>query len=177
MLIGRQLEISALQECSRSDRSELVAVYGRRRIGKTFLVKETFHDRFTFTYVGIRNQSTKQQLAQFAVALQMQSQSVIRPTFNNWYEAFHALESFLAHSRTKKKIVFIDEMPWLDNHRSNFVSALEGFWNGWACSRHNICLVVCGSATSWMLDNLINNLFDFNFRNTNHITIICFILI
>lgn len=169
MLIGRQLEISALQECSRSDRSELVAVYGRRRIGKTFLVKETFHDRFTFTYVGIRNQSTKQQLAQFAVALQMQSQSVIRPTFNNWYEAFHALESFLAHSRTKKKIVFIDEMPWLDNHRSNFVSALEGFWNGWASLRNDILLIICGSSTSWMVDKIFHNKGGLFNRVTRHI--------
>jgi hypothetical protein len=74
-----------------------------------------------------------------------------------WFEAFHMLQDHLASLPDGKKIVFIDELPWLDTPRSGFLRAFEGFWNNWGCHRKNLMVVVCGSANSWILDNLINN--------------------
>lgn len=169
MLIGRKNEIAALQSCMQSDKSELVAVYGRRRIGKTYLVKETFHNKFTFTYVGTRNLTAKQQLDMFATSLQQQSHAPFRPNIHNWFEAFVALEEYLSKSKVSKKVVFIDEMPWLDTRKSNFVAALESFWNGWASLRNDILLIICGSSTSWMVDKIFHNKGGLFNRVTKHI--------
>lgn len=77
----------------------------------------------------------------------------------NWLEAFYMLEDHLqktddGHSR---QLLFFDEIQWLDTPRSGFITGLEAFWNGWACHRHNIMMIICGSSTSWILDKLINN--------------------
>lgn len=141
-----------------SERSEFVVVYGRRRIGKTFLVRRFFKDNYAFSFVGKHEMRREQQLAEFAKELMCYSHSTFVPQLKNWTEAFDALQRLLeTYNIPGKKVVFFDEMPWMDTPKSDFVSALENFWNGWANMRDDIILVACGSATSWMVDKLLHN--------------------
>lgn len=157
-LIGRQSEQALLQECLASGRSEFVVIYGRRRIGKTFLVRRFFKDKYAFSFVGMHNADKELQLAEFAKALQRYSQLPLAPTLKNWTDAFHCLQKMLEAVKDKgKKVIFLDEMPWMETPKSDFVSALENFWNGWAAMRDDIMLVACGSETSWMVDKLLHN--------------------
>lgn len=157
-LIGRKLEQAKLQACMESERSEFVVVYGRRRIGKTFLVRRFFKDNYAFSFVGKHEMRREQQLVEFAKELMCYSHSTFVPQLKNWTEAFDALQRLLeTYNIPGKKVVFFDEMPWMDTPKSDFVSALENFWNGWANMRDDIVLVACGSATSWMVDKLLHN--------------------
>lgn len=141
-----------------SERSEFVVVYGRRRIGKTFLVRRFFKDNYAFSFVGKHEMRREQQLAEFAKELMCYSHSTFVPQLKNWTEAFDALQRLLeTYGIPDKKVVFFDEMPWMDTPKSDFVSALENFWNGWANMRDDIVLVACGSAISWMVDKLLHN--------------------
>ncbi len=156
-LIGRDKEFAELERCMSSDRSELVIIHGRRRIGKTYLIEEFFGQKFDFKYVGAHGMTTRRQLNNFRNVLNAQS-AMNFPHFSNWDEAFQALEEYLSSlSSDRKRIVFIDEMPWMDSSKSIFVSALENFWNGWAMSQRNIMFVATGSATSWMKDKIVGN--------------------
>ncbi len=156
MLIGRREEQEDLRAAYDSEYSEFVAVYGRRRIGKTFLVRETFDYRFTFSHTGLSNKNTRAQLQNFQSSLRSQGMSKA-PLPSNWLEAFDMLTELLKASTEKKKVVFIDELPWMDAPRSGFLSALEHFWNGFASARKDILLIVCGSATSWIINKIINH--------------------
>lgn len=157
-LIGRSKEIAELQRCIESDRSELVVVFGRRRVGKTFLVDEFFKGRYDFTYTGGHNLEQRVQLRNFAKALKNFAGEPKPRKFNDWYDAFDALEEYLGTlPYDRKKTVFIDEMPWIDSLRSDFTAAFENFWNSWAARRRDIVFVASGSATSWMVDNLMEN--------------------
>ena len=157
-IIARSNEIEVLNRKYNSGKSEFVIVYGRRRIGKTFLINNVFDDRFTFTYVGARKQNPKKQLQRFAEQLKQYSGSAYAPVLANWDEAFTALRTLIeARPKEERKVIFIDEMPWVDTPRSSFVAALEYFWNAWAAQRNDILFVACGSATSWMVKNLVKN--------------------
>ena len=157
-LIARSKEIAELNRLYQSNRSEFVIVYGRRRIGKTFLVNQVFQDRFSFSYVGARKQPQRVQLQRFARQLQQYSGSPFSPAINNWEEAFEYLKELIkSKPANEKKVIFLDEMPWIDTPRSSFVDALEYFWNAWAAQRDDILFIACGSATSWMVNKLIKN--------------------
>lgn len=156
MLIGRTEEQDELRTAYNSEYSEFVAVYGRRRVGKTFLIRETFDYKFTFSHTGLSKKNTKAQLQNFQSSLKAQGM-VKAPLPENWFEAFDMLAVLLSRSEDKRKVVFIDEMPWMDAPRSSFLTALEHFWNGWASARKDILLIVCGSATSWIINKIINN--------------------
>ena len=156
MLIGREQEKKDLLDALASDYSEFIAVYGRRRVGKTFLIRETFNYKFTFQHTGMANTTSKNQLINFRDSLIEQGATKV-PKLNSWLEAFSELKRFLNASMDERKLVFIDELPWLDTPKSDFLSALEHFWNGWATSRKDIVLIVCGSATSWIVEKIINN--------------------
>lgn len=168
MLIGRESEQKALLDAANDEYSKFVAVYGRRRVGKTFLIRETFNYSFTFQHTGLAHGKLKDQLLAFRISLQTASQKKHKQ-FKNWYEAFFALEEWLGSLPKGKKIVFFDELPWMDTPRSNFISGLEHFWNGWASARKDILLIVCGSATSWIVKKLINNHGGLHNRLTNKI--------
>ncbi len=156
-MVGRLRECEELGRCLNSDRSELVVVYGRRRIGKTFLVEEFFNQNFDFKYVGAHGMSTRRQLNNFLRELNKYSEKRYS-SLHDWDEAFHALEEYLSTlPSNRKRVVFMDEMPWMDSGRSVFVSALENFWNGWAVSQRNIMLIAAGSATSWVKDKITGN--------------------
>jgi AAA+ ATPase superfamily predicted ATPase len=159
-VIGRKTEQRLLQRLFKSGEAEFVVVYGRRRVGKTYLVREVFDGGFLFSYTGAANVSAKKQLAEFAKALTEQGWRTERGTgeFENWFAAFAALRAFIgAASRNERAVIFIDEMPWMDNKKSDFVPAFEHFWNGWASARKDIMLVVCGSATSWITKKIFRN--------------------
>jgi AAA+ ATPase superfamily predicted ATPase len=155
-IIGRHNEIKRLTELYQSDNPEFIAICGRRRIGKTFLIRQLFAENLTFDLAGLANAKTKEQLINFNFTLNRCFKQSL-PIAANWLEAFEQLISQLENSQEKRKIVFIDEISWLDTVRSNFLMALEHFWNGWACSRSDIMLIVCGSATSWITNKIINN--------------------
>lgn len=158
-LVGREKEIKMLQEQISSKKSEFIAIYGRRRVGKTFLVREVFQNEFAFHLTGIANVGTKQQLIQFhaRLARHFPDEQEIAPA-EDWFEAFMQLISCLEKQKgTGKKVIFLDELPWLDTRGSNFLSGLEHFWNSWASARKDILLIVCGSAASWMIKNILRN--------------------
>lgn len=163
-IIGRKKELKELQMQYSSSKAEFVAVYGRRRVGKTFLVDEALRGKITFRHAGLspvdetgNTNNLKRQLQHFYQSLQIQGMRRSHCP-KNWLEAFFMLEQHLQSvDNGQRQVVFLDELPWMDTPRSGFVTALESFWNSWACHRSNMMLVVCGSANSWMLDNLVNN--------------------
>ena len=152
-IIGREYEIGLLNRCYTSGESEFVILYGRRRVGKTFLVKKHFEGKFDFVLTGIYDKPKAIQLGNFASALEEysgESQSVPE----TWFEAFNRLKRYLSSLRKERLLVFIDEMPWLDTKKSDFLAAFELFWNGWGASQDNLMLIVCGSATTWITDKI-----------------------
>ncbi len=123
-LIGRKTEIAEIQNCIKSDRSEFVILYGRRRIGKTFLVKKYFDGNFDFHFVGASRHTTPQQLEDFGKSLAKYADTAIQ-TPRNWSDALDMLARHLESiNKKRKKIIFIDEMPWIDRKQSDFVAAL-----------------------------------------------------
>ena len=156
-IIGRERERRILARCEDADKPEFIAVYGRRRVGKTFLIVEHFGNRFSFSVTGVSGGSMKDQLRVFHTSLKKHYQSDT-PVPGDWFQAFGFLEEHLEQDITLgRKVIFIDEMPWFDTPKSGFLSALEHFWNAFASRRRDILLIVCGSAASWMIKNLINN--------------------
>lgn len=162
-MIGRKKEITELNRLFDSKKAELVAIYGRRRVGKTYLINETFKDKIVFKHTGLSNVEKdnsgllKRQLKEFYYSL-LNYKAKPKQAPKDWFEAFFLLEEFLNSFNDNKRIViFIDEFPWLDTPRSHFISAFESFWNNYACAKNNLMVIVCGSASSYILDNLINN--------------------
>jgi AAA+ ATPase superfamily predicted ATPase len=175
-IVGRENELKAFQELCESNKSEFVAVYGRRRVGKTFLIRSAFEKRITFQVTGLSDASMKQQLANFNSALQKVVPKRPLAPEKTWFNAFQQLITLLEKSNDTKKIVFIDELPWFDTPKSGFIPALEHFWNSWAATRDDILLVVCGSAASWMINKLINNKGGLHNRVTKRMKIVPFTL-
>lgn len=155
-LIGRENEQGLLKKYIDSNRSEFIAVYGRRRVGKTFLVTETFKDALSFDMTGVIDGDKEDQLVSFNIALKESGYEGKRVT--DWYGAFEALKEVVKKvPQNRAAIIFIDELPCLDTPRSGLVKALDLFWNGWANRQSNVKLIVCGSATTWIVDNIIDN--------------------
>ena len=171
MVIGREKEIALLNQRLDSPKSEFVALYGRRRVGKTFLVKSVYEGQFTFQLTGIAQAIFKDQLTNFNMAMRKQYPDKVRTVATNWMEAFQQISEIVEKSKQKKKVIFIDELPWFDTARSRFIQALEHFWNSWASTRRDVLLVVCGSAASWMINSLINNRGGLHNRVTQKIKI------
>ncbi|MES2680481.1 MAG: ATP-binding protein [Bacteroidota bacterium] len=171
MLTGREKEIAILKARMASKRSEFLALYGRRRVGKTYLIRTVFEGRFTFRLTGLAQASLQDQLANFNLAMRDQHYQKKRAKAENWMKAFQQIRQVVEKSKEKKKIIFIDELPWFDTAHSGFISALEHFWNSWASGRKDILLIVCGSAASWMINTLINNKGGLHNRVTQKIKI------
>ena len=165
-MVGRKKEAEELKDLFNGNKAELVAVYGRRRVGKTYLIDQTFQGKFVFRHAGLSPVEMKnisgpsplrKQLKHFYNSLLMYGMKKSRCPAD-WLEAFLLLEQFLESRDTgERMLVFLDELPWLDTQRSGFVTAFEGFWNNWGCHRDNLMVIVCGSATTWILDKLINS--------------------
>ncbi len=168
-LIGRERECEELEWALKSQRSELVVLYGRRRVGKTFLVRRFFGDTYSFHYVGAHKQKKEVQLQNFKEALERFSGNQDIPEFGNWHEAFQQLAEYLGNCADKRKILFFDEMPWMDTKGSEFVDELEYFWANWVQNRDDIVFIACGSATSWMKEKLEENQGGLHNRITHRI--------
>ena len=156
-IIGRKAEQETLHDYFMSDKSEFVALYGRRRVGKTFLVREALGSDFVFYVSGILDGTGAEQIANFNKEIVNFGGSNITPA-GNWNEAFGNLNTLIEASKKKgKKVIFFDEVPWMSTPRSGFLSALDHFWNRHASMRKDILLIICGSAASWIIENVVNN--------------------
>ena len=163
IVIGRIAERKMLQSLPDEEEPQFVAVYGRRRVGKTYLVRESFSYEFTFQHTGVSNEALgnrerkQRQLDRFGESL-AQAGYTGETRISSWNEAFNGLKSVIANSKDRKKIIFIDELSWMDAGGGELVSALESFWNGWVTARKekDVVLIVCASATYWMMDNIVN---------------------
>lgn len=177
-LIGRKPEIELLEKAYISTDSELVAIYGRRRVGKTFLIRQVFGKQIIFELIGSVEGSTKSQLENFSKMLtQASGAAVPAATPKNWPDAFRMLEHWLETLKTtEKKVLFFDEMPWLDTKRSGFLSAFIYFWNSWVSKRDDIMNIVCGSAASWMIKNIVQAKGGLHNRITARIRLLPFTL-
>ena len=177
-IAGRGAEIKKLQRALHSDQPELIAVYGRRRVGKTYLVREFFDDRICFELTGIHRATLREQLDNFAGALSESTNSTLPlKSPGTWQEAFAQLKVFLSTIKSKdKKVVFLDELPWLNTPRSGFLKHLEHFWNSFGSKQKDLVLIVCGSAASWMIQHIIDSKGGLHNRVTVHIRLLPFSL-
>lgn len=157
-LVGRKAEVELLQNLLRSQEPELLAIYGRRRIGKTFLVRKTMGKSITFEFVGANNISLKEQLGNFMKALIQSGATMLITPPKNWSDAFYLLSRHLeVQSNTHKQVVFLDEFPWINTPKSGFMSAFDHWWNSWANKQENLVVIICGSAAAWMIRHVVNN--------------------
>ena len=150
-IVGREAERKLLQRYQESEKSELVALYGRRRVGKTYLIRCTFRDEFDFSFTGMYETSKSLQLRRFA------KQLGVDETPKDWFEAFDLLRDHLIALNKKTVTVFLDELPWMDTRNSHFLEAFSMFWNTWPMGTSLLKLYVCGSSTSWMLNKFIGD--------------------
>ncbi len=161
LVIGREPELKQLQKAFESKEAQLVIVYGRRRVGKTFLINHFFEKRFDFKLTGDFKGSKEDQLKNFYFELKSQTKNLTNENIQqpkDWNEAFWQLRNYIdALSENEKHVVFFDEMPWLDTKKSGFLSAFEYFWNSYGSSKDNLMFIVCGSATSWIVDKIEKN--------------------
>ena len=159
--IGRNAELQIFEEALTSPSAELIAVFGRRRVGKTFLIRHAYAEQIVFEFSGVKGTKTDVQLNEFRAALVKSFDLAKRPAkLRSWLEAFRLLSELLEKSATsvkQKQVVFLDEFPWLDSPRSSFLTAFDYFWNSWATKHDNIVVVICGSAASWMIQNVVRN--------------------
>lgn len=156
-LVGRKKEVEYLQEIVDSGEPEFVAVFGRRRVGKTFLIKQFFNEKFSFYFSGSENAKMRTQLKNFRNAYQDYFDTKIAVP-DSWTTAFQLLKDALKSSKKKgRKVIFIDEIPWLASSGSSFIQAFEYWWNTYASSDPDILLIICGSSTSWMINKILKN--------------------
>jgi uncharacterized protein len=174
-IIGRKKEIELLNSCLKSTKSELVVVYGRRRVGKTYLIREFFKNELIFEVTGLYNGSIRNQLSNFSKEIHRETKGGLKSTPKNWLDAFTELENFVGLKRSKKKkVIFIDEFPWIATPKSNFLMAFENFWNHFATKRDDLIVVVCGSAASYMAKKIIHNKGGLHNRITQTIRLLPF---
>ena len=177
-IVGRKPEIKILEALLEKDEAEFVAVYGRRRVGKTFLIRQVYKNQIVFECSGLHKKSFGQQLENFWLTLQ-ETNINGKPTTapNTWLQAFSQLKSYLNTLKgEEKKVIFLDEVPWFETPRSGFLAALDNFWNQYCSRREDIILVICGSAASWIIKKVINDRGGLHNRITTHIQLTPFTL-
>ena len=160
-MVGRHKELDDLAEYCRSSKAELICVYGRRRVGKTYLVENAFDGSFAFSATGSEDKRGRTQMRVFHNALRDHGCHE-RAMPDDWFDAFRRLRDILeadavVRSREGRRVVFLDEFPWFATKRSDFLYAFADFWNGWASKQDDMAVIVCGSATSWIIKNLFEN--------------------
>ncbi len=176
-MIGREAEIKQLRSLKNEEEPQFIAVYGRRRIGKTYLIRESFEYEFTFQHTGVGNDEKKSAETQKQEQLDKFSESLAEAGYDcgkrltSWAEAFNGLKEVIKKSNEKKKVIFIDELSWMDTKDSGLVKELEHFWNGWATARKekDIILIICASATYWIMEKIVNDKGGFHNRLTGQI--------
>lgn len=156
-IVGRKEEITSLKSCFDSGKPEFVALYGRRRVGKTFLVEQMFGDKFKFYVTGVIDGKKEDEISVFHNALKSAGYAGAKP--DSWYDAFTILRQVLGKKLKQKRrcVIFIDELPCFDTPNSHFLNAFGNFWNEWCTLHPEIMLIVCGSATTWMIKNIVDS--------------------
>ena len=168
-IVGRTLEKKIMRQLLDNDKSDFLAMYGRRRVGKTFLIREFYKKHTVFHCSGINSSSMEDQLDIFYESL-MTAGVMATGAPQSWLEAFRAVKLLIDSKKSKKKkVIFLDEVSWLDTPRSKFVPALSHFWNTYCELRNDIILVVCGSVSTWIMDNILNNRGELHNRHTKKI--------
>ena len=177
IIIGRKSELETLDRVYQSRKSEFLILYGRRRVGKTFLVNQKFHNQFTFRISALSNATLERQLVNFHIAIAAISPEIAGDKIPaDWFSAFQLLIKLATEDQRSRKVIFFDELPWFDSSGSDFVQALEHFWNAWASLRSDVLLIGCGSAASWMINELIHNRGGLHNRITERISLFPFSL-
>lgn len=170
-IIGRNIEVELMKSLLVSPKAEFLAVYGRRRIGKTYLIKNVYENDMTFEFTGTQYGSMSNQIIKFFDKIKYHfPKQEYQASPKTWAEAFTMLKESLIKNKTKKKVIFFDELPWIAGKRSNFLEELAYWWNDWA-SAQNIIVVICGSAASWMLNRVVNNKGGLHNRVTKRINL------
>ncbi len=168
-IIGREPQMALFRDAETSDKSEFIAVTGRRRVGKTFLINTYFKDSICFHLTGVQNQPLKVQLQAFAQELSHRTNTFMPPP-NNWMDAFGQLRRYVESLKTsKKKVVFLDELAWIDTPKSGFLQIFAHFWNTWAAWTNDIILVIAGSSTSWIVNKVYGDTGGLHNRVTKRI--------
>lgn len=172
-IIGREEEQHVLENIVTNTKADLVAVYGRRRVGKTYLIRNCLRKHIAFEYSGVHNVETTVQLANYYKALAAQlNNNIALPKPTDWFAAFDITSQLLQKKMHRKKVVFfLDEFPWMQTPKSNFLAAFEQFWNTWAAKQNNLAVVLCGSAASWMIQNVVRNKGGLHNRITHKIAL------
>ncbi len=177
-MIGRKKELAILANAYAGQKPELIAVFGRRRVGKTYLIQSFFEGKIDFELTGLKDGTKEQQLRNFTYGLKDAQQSADLPAQpTDWLEAFHQLKTYLESlaDSEKRKVVFIDELPWMAAGKSDFLTGFSYFWNSYA-AKANIVVVICGSATAWMIQKIINDKGGLHNRVTRRIHLQAFTL-
>ena len=175
-LVGRSHAKSVLDSKLESKKSELVAILGRRRIGKTYLVKEHLRKEIVFQFTGLFKSNLDEHMERFQRQLSIKRKMDVQ-TPKSWYEAFDRLSDYLISLKSKKKkVVFLDEFPWMATNRSRFLAAFTDFWNNFASSRKDLMIIICGSSASWMINKVLKNKGGLHNRVTERITLRSFSL-
>lgn len=164
-MVGRETEQQKLQRALDRNKAQIIVVYGRRRVGKTFLINEFFKNSFAFKHTavspidkGSAKGQLQSQLTEFFYSMKSYGLSSAETCPKTWIEAFHLLQELMDHKADgNNQVIFIDELPWMDTPRSGFVSAFEHFCNDWCSARNHVKLIVCGSATSWICDEMLDS--------------------
>jgi uncharacterized protein len=177
MLIGREKEQEILRRALQSNQAELVAIIGRRRVGKTHLISTVYADRIRFETSGVQNASLKEQLNNFQFQLKKAFGALAPESVpKTWQEAFFALiNCWEQNPSAYQNVLFFDELPWLASRKSGFLNALSFFWNTWAV-KNKVVVVICGSAASWMIDKVVNDKGGLHNRITKRIDLQSFTL-
>lgn len=161
LLVGREHELDDLDEWCRSRKAELVCVYGRRRVGKTHLVENAFPGRLAFSVTGSEDRRTATQMRVFTRALRRFGAQAVAGV-RDWFDAFDCLRDLLERGDVRRaihdrRVVFLDEFPWMAGRHSDFLAAFADFWNSWASKQDDLMVIICGSATSWIVRNIFEN--------------------
>jgi hypothetical protein len=177
-LIGREAEQQILRMALQSSGTELIAVIGRRRVGKTFLIRNVYKKQLIFEFSGVHSGNQRSQLQNFAIAFKSYSKGNRSEKIpENWIDAFELLKRYITTKRTSgKKVVFLDEFPWIETPRSGFLPAFEHFWNSWASAQENLIVIICGSSASWMIKKILNSRGGLHNRLTRRIRLMPFSL-
>jgi uncharacterized protein len=177
-IIGRNVEIEILSDSLRSIESKLIAVYGRRRVGKTFLIRQFYKKNIILDIAGLHTGTMHDQLSHFKNKLiKIGYKEAKQETVKNWMQAFGLLEDYVDTIKTKeKKVIFIDELPWFDTPRSKFLMAFQNFWNDYCSKRNDLIVVICGSAAAWMIKKVMKNKGGLHNRVTEKIRLMPFTL-
>ena len=178
VIIGRKEEQEILKTALTSTEAEFIAVYGRRRVGKTYLIRKALEKHLIFEFSGVHNAGLRDQLTNFSNTLNEYLKMPVAATVHSsWTQAFEMLKSYAEPLLKKRKcVIFLDEFPWLSSNRSGFLPAFEYFWNSWGTKQDNLVLAICGSAALWMIKKIVRNKGGLHNRLTRKIRLLPFTL-